>query len=233
MALPSPGQACVRFDLEIPDFRWRFPFGIYLEIEYNGLPVPADIIGSLLARVNTALLPFVPIFDLIDAILALKKIFDALKTLDLLGLVDALEPLLKIIDTLKGGIPQLSVPLFIKDSLSVIILFLQALRDDLAAIIESQSAIDLAGARAQLLASADLQAVVDCSQANLDFTMFALQQSNAKPLARLISLLNLIADLAGMPNIPAIEISGDADQALVDVDNAIAHLTVLRDSIPG
>ena len=233
MPVPDPGTSCVRFDATIPDFRWRFPFGVSLDIEYNGLPIPADFVAGIIARANAALLPFVPIFDLIDAILSLKAVLEAIKSLNPYKIAEALEAWLKVIDTLKGGIPQIAIPLFLKDAVYVLIQFLVALRDDLAAIIESQVGIDLAGERATLLASADLQAVVDCSQANLDFQLAALQESNAKPLARFIGLVNLFADLAGLPTIPSITIEGNAEESLSAVDDAIEQLTTLHESLPG
>ena len=233
MAIPDPATSCINLDVTIPDFRWRFPFGVNLDIEYNGLPIPADVVGSIIARANAALLPFVPIFDLIDAILGLVALFDAIKSINPYKIKKALDKWLKIIATLQAGIPQIAIPLFLKDAVYVLIQFLLALRADLAAIIESQSAIDLAGARATLLASADLDAVVTCSQANLDFQLSALQQSNGKPLARFIGLVNLLADLAGLPQIPAITIEGDADESLAAVDVAIAQLQNLHDTLPG
>lgn len=233
MALPDPGQSCINIDIVLPDFRWRFPFGVNLDIEYNGLPIPADIVGQLIARANAALLPLVPVFNLVDAVLGLVALFDAIKSLNPYKIKKALDKWLKIIATLYGGIPQISIPLFLKDAVYVLILFLTALRADLAAIIESQAAIDLGGARATLLASADLQAVIDCSQANLDFQLSALQQSNAKPLARFIGLVNLFADLAGLPTIPAITIEGDAEASLATIDVTIAQLEDIHSKLPG
>jgi hypothetical protein len=233
MAIPNPADECIKLDIVIPDFRWRFPFGVQLDIEYNGLPIPADVVGSLIARANAALLPFVPIFNIIDAILGLRALFDAIKELNPLKIKDELEKWLDIITTLAGAIPQLSIPNFLKDSVYVLILFLTALRADLAAIIESQSAIDLAGERATLLASADLAAVVSCTQANLDFEFAALVQSNAEPITRFIGLVNLFADLAGLPTIPAITLDADPDEVLAQLDTAIFNLQTLYNSLPG
>jgi len=231
MPVPNPSDACIRLDIVVPSFRWRFPFGT-LDIQYNGLPIPADIVGDLIARANAALLPLVPLFDIIDAILGLEALFDAIKSLSAYQIKEQLEKWLTLLATLKGGIPPLSIPAFLKDSVYVLILFLTALRADLEAIIESKSTIDLGGARATVLGSADLQSVITCSQANLDLELSLLVKSNAEPLARFIGLVNFFARLAKLPEIPAIEIDGDATVALSNIDDAIASLQALHDSLP-
>jgi hypothetical protein len=232
MPIPPSSESCIRLDITIPDFRWRMPWG-RLDIEYNGLPIPADVVGSLIARANAALLPLVPIFDLVDAIIGVIALFDAIKSLNAYDIRKELEKWMKIASRFYGYLPPALIPVFLKDSVWVIILFLRALRSDLEAIIVSQSTIDLAGQRAQALGLADLDAVVTCSQANLDLQLELLAKSNAEPLARFIGLVNYFADLAGLPQIPAIQIDGTATEALAQVDVAIEQLEILHAKLPG
>lgn len=226
---------CVELDLdlEITQLFIEFPVGFSLEIEGPIVPNPGDIAGKLLAKANAALAPLSPLFDIVDLLLVVGELFEAAKKFPKIGALVKLSPKLRTrLDKLKKLIPQLSVPRTIKSIIQVLIVALLGLRAELLAIIEAQSSLDLRSARALALGNADLAAAVECAQANLDFQLdLALRQ--AAPLNRFINTVNLLADLAKLPKIPAlvVDASAGASGALSPIDALIEKLRALYKSI--
>jgi hypothetical protein len=248
MPLPSPSDACIELDintgldvrlnidlggLDLSGLNITFPGGVNLSaLAGLKVPNPGDLTGKFLGEVNAALMPLVPLFDLIDLLLTFKAIFDAVLSLNPPKIAAKIDAMLPKLDKFKLMIPQLSIPILLKGIVSVLLLFVIGFRAQLQAIIDAQARIDLSGARATALGSLDLQVAVDCAQASLDL-QFQAMGNGAAPLNRLIGLLNLLAGLAGLPEVPTLDDLGEsAEAALAPIDALISALRALYVAIP-
>lgn len=238
MALPEI-DFCTQLEIDIDllaNLKITLPGGAELSAMLKGFPDPQKLTAELMAQVNSALTPLVPIFNIIDIALA---VFECIKAIpDSLGpppdptkLGQCISKLTKVIDIILGLIPQVSVGIFVKDIISVILVFLLGLRAELLAIIKAQVKIDLSAAKATALGLVELQVAVDCAQVNLDLQM-SVAENSAKPLSRLIGLLNIFLGLIGQDPIGPVTIGADASAALAPLDVTIELLTTIRDSLP-
>lgn len=223
----------LELDLDLFGLNIEFPVGFSLEIEGPVLPFHADVAGKLLAQVNGALGPLIPFFDLIDLLLLLKEVLDAVTELNPPKIIAKLVKFTKKLDKLKKLIPQIALPRSIKSIIKVLIVFLKGLRAEIMAIIEAQAKIDLGSARATALGNLDLEAALSCAQANLDFQL-AVAVNNAAPLNRLIGTINLLCGLCGLPELPSLTLEADAEaEAMLEpIDLMIVALTTAYDAIP-
>src|SRR5678815_369736 len=98
-------------------------------------------------------------------------------------------------------VPQLSVPLMILGLIDALLAFLGGLSGQLRAIIDQQARIQKAENRAAELGNAQLQPVADCSKHQVSAQLQSLAESVA-PVNRLISLINVFAQLAGLGPLP-------------------------------
>jgi hypothetical protein len=226
--LSTFGEVCV-----------RFPGGAKLcaSINVSELGDPGEIAKDLLGKVNSALMPLQPFFDMLDALKAIKDCITAIP--DTLGpppdptaLLACIPNLAKAIDKLLALIPPIPILNMVKDILNVIIIALTGIRVKLAAMIKQVARITAAALKATELGAFQLQVVVDCANGNMEAQ---LQNMNAgmAPLNRLIGVLNVLLEMAGRDCIPALggfaEVS---DAVLAPLDATIALLEALRALIP-
>lgn len=164
---------------------------------------PLKILQGFLSQINTALAPLSPIFTIFDVVVA---IVDCIKAIpDTLGpppdptkLIKAIEKLLEVLSKLLGMLPQMSVPKMVKQILITIATAMLAFSRELIAL---QRGIERAIAAATAAAAPGndaLNIVVSCAQGRLDIRMENLNSAVA-PLNRLIGIVNLLMDLAQMP----------------------------------
>lgn len=208
-------------------------FGIKLEIEP---PIAADLMGitgKIMGKLNAALAPLSPIFDLIEILILLKEVLDAIATLNPYKILQLIKKFEKLLKRLLRYVPQLSIPRLVKGLLTVLIAFLVGFRAELQAIIDATTKITIAKQKAAVLGSLDLAASIECAEINLNASMTLLSQS-AEPLNRLLTSVNFFGSLAGLPEIPGLIIdpAGSAADALKPVDDLIALLTEIRNTIP-
>jgi hypothetical protein len=90
-----------------------------------------ELSKQLMAQANAALAPLVPVFNVIDTVLALfqavKAIPDAITHLDPTKITDALPDVAQKASKLLAIVPQLSVPLMIVGLIDVLLAFLGGL----------------------------------------------------------------------------------------------------------
>lgn len=241
MAIPVPEAASICIELEVGpgEICIELPGGARLCASVGvELGDPAAIFRGLLGDLNAALTPLTPFFNVLDAI---KKVFDCIQAVkDAIGpppdptpIIQCIPALAAAIDKLLKLLPQYSVPTMIRSILDAIILGLRGLKREIQALIFSAARVLQAELRGAELGNADLVLVADCAAAEFDIEF---QNFNAAiaPLSRLIGLLNVFMELAGLPCIkipldPAAEIS---DAFLDVIDAAIAALEAIRDAIP-
>lgn len=217
--------------IDLTDLSVIFPGGLQLGIDGPHIPNPGDVSGKLLAKVNAALMPLVPLFDIIDALLSVKIVFDAVVTLSPFKISTAIEKLVVKLDKLKRLLPQLSIPCLIGTLVTVLIVYLVGLRAEIKAIIDAQARIDSASARAAELGSVTLAQMASCASANLSVQISAAR-NNGRPLNRLIAILNQLSSMVGLPQVPPVTVGADMEAALDPLNELIQALTNLRSMIP-
>jgi len=203
------------------------------------IPDPLDSVTNLLAQANAAMAPLVPVFNIIDTVIAL---FNCVKAIpDSLGpppdptkLAECIPDLAKKVDELLKLIPQLSLPLLIVGIIDCLIEFLKGIKQQLEALIERLIEIANAATRAAELGDTQLQLVVDCAEDNINIQLEAMQQSFA-PINKLIAVLNIFLGLLGLPEVPELGSlieSGNPEAALQPLDDTVKLLTDLRNAVP-
>ena len=238
MPLPDLETLCVELTITPQQLSVTFPGGATLapELPNLGIPDPLQLSKQLLGQANAALAPLAPVFNLIDVALALfnavKAIPDAISHLDPSKITDALPALAEKAGKLLPLVPQLSVPLMIVGLIDTLLAFLGGLAGQLRALIDQQVRIQKAENRAAELGNAQLQAVVDCSKHHVAAQLQSLSESVA-PVNRLIALLNVFAQLAGLGPLPDLSSLGsDAAAALQPLEDTVHALQQIRAAIP-
>lgn len=248
MASLDVSAACIDLgiDADLSDLAIIFPGGAVLEIPTPpGIDVAfaIDYAKQILAAVSAALMPLQPIFSIIDTIMAIvdfaKAVPDGIAALDPGKIVEAIPKITAKLDRLLAMIPPLSIPIFLKSLLRVIIVMLTGLKQALNAIIDAILAASLAEARAAVVAefsiSASLQltAAAECAKASASASMGGLAQG-LKPLDALLKIVKLFVEMIGLPvEIPTIaELGADAKVAVNAIDVLIEALTLVRSAIP-
>jgi hypothetical protein len=237
MARPIPAldQICINLSTGPGELCVAFPGGtkICAQVGYE-LGDPSEITRSLVAQVNTALAPLMPVFDIIDFAKVLfdciSAIPDAITNLDPTALINCLPGLHKKLEALLALLPIMSIPLLVKSLIDVMINMLIGLKMDLTTLIRQQLRILAAATKAAQVGA--LQLVVDCASGNLDAHLQNMN-SSLLPLNRLVGVLNLLLNTVGLPCIPTFAgLSKVATDQLKIIDNAIAILEAIKALIP-
>ena len=166
-------------------------------------------------------------FNVIDVALALfnavKAIPDAISHLDPSKITDALPELAQKVGKLAPLVPQLSVPLMIVGLVDTLLAFLGGLAGQLRALIDQQVRIQKAENRAAELGNAQLQAIADCSKHHVATQLQSLSESVA-PVNRLIALVNVFAQLAGLGPLPdLLSLGSDHGRLAISTELAAAN----------
>jgi hypothetical protein len=238
MPIPNLEDICVALTVTPQRLSVTFPGGATLDPELPdlGFADPMQLSKQLLGQANAALAPLQPVFNLIDVALALfnavKAIPDAISHLDPSKISDALPELAEKAGKLLPLVPQLSVPLMVVGLIDTLLAFLGGLAGQLRALIDQQVRIQKAENRAAALGNAQLQAVADCSKHHVNAQLQSLAESVA-PVNRLIALVNVFAQLAGLGPLPDLSNLGDdAAAALQPLEDTVKTLQQIRAAIP-
>ncbi len=201
------------------------------------IPDPYEYSLAAMAAINTALTPLVPFFDVLDVLVAAIDCIKAVEKAlgpppDPSKLVTCFPKLAKALAKLMKLIPQLVIPALVGKLLDVVILYLDGLRTQLLTILRRQLRILRAQERAAAIGSVQLQTALDCATLDLDAYLVNLNE-NALPVARLIGLMNLLLEIAGMEPIPSVQtIGANAQLALKPLEDTIVTLTAVRKLFP-
>jgi hypothetical protein len=196
---------------------------------------------SLMQIVQPALTPLVPLFDLVDAIVA---VFHCVKAIpDALGpppdptvLAACLPDLAKKVDKLLRLVPQLSLPILPILVVQLVDLVADTVRQARSALLHLQEQANqmvLVVARAAELNDPGLMAIGQCAQANLAQEAANVGKSLAA-LGKLIGLINLFLGMLGGPQVPDVaQLSGQPlESAVAELDSLLATLTTVRGMLP-
>ncbi len=224
--MPLPIKICVELP-EIPDpFTLTLPGGA--EIQHI----------NLMEVIQPALTPLVPLFNIVDTVVAL---FNCIKAIpDTLGpppdptaLAECIPDLAEKISKLLKLIPQLSLPLMLVGLIDLVINTLAQARDVLVHLQTQMQQIAGVVDRAKDLDDAGLMAIAQCAEANV-----AQEAANVGKmlgsLGKLFGLINLFMGMIGGPEIPDLSnLSGKPlDEVIEPLDAIVEVLQNARQAIP-
>ena len=193
---------------------------------------------NLMQAIQPALTPLVPIFDIVDTVVA---VFNCIKAIpDTLGpppdptaIAVCIPELAQKVAKLVRLIPQVTLPFTLCGILRLIIDTLRQARSQIMHLQQQMQQILGAVDRATNLADAGLMAITSCAQANVAQEAANVGKSLAS-LGKLIGLANLFLGMIGAAGIP--DLSNLAGRPLDDVippiDAIITKLQAAHDAIP-
>jgi len=193
---------------------------------------------NLLDAIQPALTPLMPLFDIVDTIVA---VFNCVKAIpDSLGpppdptvLAACIPELGEKVAKLLRLIPQLSLPYTIVGLIDLVIDTLRQARSQLMHLQQQMQQILGAIDRATELEDAGLMAITSCAQANVAQEAANVGKSLAS-LGKLIGILNIFLGIVGGPEVP--DLSNLAGRPLDDVippiDAIIEALQTVRSAVP-
>lgn len=201
-----------------------------------GIPDPQELVIQLFAQLNAALAPLMPVFRILDIVLAIVECIKAIPKCIFPPnpgpLIDCFQALFAALAEILKLVPPFSLIFTVAAILDCLILFLGGLDATIHAIIEENAAI-LAAALAPATPGAAF--ALRCEKGNLDAYIKNLNES-MKPLNRLLGVINLIMTLAGQEEIPLLSSIGssveEAEAFLVPLDEIVATLRDIRAVIP-
>lgn len=219
-------ELCIHIPKLGDPFKLTLPGGI--EIEHLNL---AEII-------QPALTPLVPLFQIVDAVLA---VFNCVKAIgDAFGpppdpskLASCIPELAEKVGALLKLIPQLSLPLTVIGLIDLLIAVLEQVRRELRYLQAEFDRLARVVDRAKELDDACLLQLADCTKKNIETEAANLGKQLAS-LGRLVGLLNLFLGMIGAPRIPDFTtLSGQSlDQVLPPLDAMVTTLKSVRSAVP-
>lgn len=232
--MPIKAQICARGRLFDAPKCIPFPGGVQLCAD--ALPNPLAGLNSLFGKLNSALAPLVPIFTIIEVVIALKNcilaIPDCLMPPSPKPIIDCSKQLIRTLDQLLKMVPQLSVPLLVAGFIDALIAFISAYRNAIAVLIEREAVILESQTRAAALGNAQMLILLECSKNNIDIEFNNLS-AGMGPVNQLLAIVNGLLDIVGLPCLPGIAVPTQLTQeALKPLDDLITILKKLRGLIP-
>ena len=216
-------------------------------IEIPEIPDPLNLTlpgGVQIERINLmeviqpALTPLVPIFDIIDTVVA---VFNCIKAIpDTLGpppdptvLAACLPDLAEKVAKLLKLIPQLSLPLTIIGLIDLVIDTLRQARSLLLHLQQQMQQILGTIDRATDLEDAGLMAIAQCAQANVAQEAANVGKALAS-LGKLIGLINIFLGILGLPEVPDLsDLAGrPLDDVIPPLDAIVELLENARAAVP-
>ncbi len=193
---------------------------------------------NLMEAIQPALTPLMPLFDIVDAVVA---VFNCVKAIpDSLGpppdptaLAQTIPELAEKVSKLLRLIPQLSLPLTILGIIDLVLDTLEQARSQLRNLQQQLEQILGAVDRATELDDAGLMAITSCAQANVAQEAANVGKSLAS-LGKLIGILNLFLGMVGGPQVPDLStLAGrPLDEALPPLDAIVDALKAVRSAVP-
>jgi hypothetical protein len=193
---------------------------------------------NLMEQIQPALTPLMPMFDIIDTVVA---VFNCIKAIpDTLGpppdptvIAACIPELAEKVNKLLKLIPQLCLPYTIIGIIDLIIDVLRQARSLLLHLQAQMQQITGAVYRATELGDAGLMAITSCAEANVAQEAANVGKSLAS-LGKLIGILNLFLGMVGAPEVPDLSnLAGTPlDEVVPPIDAIVDQLTTVRGMIP-
>jgi len=199
MPLPDLRDFCIDVDVAPGEVCVTMPGGAELCVTLPDIvPPTADkLIRQLFAQLNAALTPLTPIFNIIDAVVAVFDCIKAISTLDVEEILACIPGLAEKVGKLLNLVPQLSIPALVASVLEILILWLRGMRNQAVRAQELLTRVlnaETAAARPGNLALAN---VIPCALDDLD-KLLQWQNESSKPVNRLIGVINSFLEIVGL-----------------------------------
>lgn len=215
----------------------HMPGGVELSVMTPEIgPTRISVAKNLLTQANAALAPLTPFFNVLDAVIAVKDALTAIprciSNLSPGPLLNALPVVNQKINKLLALLPQLSVPILVRDVIEALILSLNGIIDLLEAVLVQEAKIAAAATKASEPGNAALAAIVICAQTTNDAQKAEIAAGMA-PLNRLIGVLNLFLKLIGQKPLPNLaSLPANTQDAIDQLQGVVDLLEKVRKSIP-
>lgn len=227
MPLPNFGAFCFGISVAPGAKCITMPGGVELCVSIPSMvPLdPLELAQDLIAKLNGALAPLQPVFNVIDAVIAVFDCVKAIATLNPEKILGCIPNLAERINELLKLIPVLSIPVLIQGFLDCLILYLEGLKNNLASM---QAYLDriLAAALASANTDVELGPIIDCAKSDLDLLLI-FQGSQSEPINRMIGIINAFLQLLGLPCIPVIGTPNLTPGFIILLDKLIEFLKFL------
>ena len=193
---------------------------------------------NLMEVIQPALTPLVPLFDVVDTIVAVHNCMKAIP--DSLGpppdptaIAICIPELGEKVAKLLRLIPQLSLPYTLIGLIDLVIRTLEQAKRELHHLQLQMQQVLGAIDRATNLEDAGLMAITSCAEANVAQEARNVGQMLAS-LGKLIGLINLFMDLIGGPKVPDLsDLAGmPLDDAVPAIDALIEQMKSIREQVP-
>ncbi|MDJ0766812.1 MAG: hypothetical protein QNJ97_27815 [Myxococcota bacterium] len=209
---------------EIPDaLRITLPGGI--EIERI----------NLLEMIDPLLAPLMPVFNIIDTIVAIMNCIKAIPDVitDPTAIGACLKELGEKIAQLLKLLPQLSLPLLLLQLIDLLIGTLNQAKNEIEYLQNQVVRITQAIDRAKELDDPNLMSLAQCAQQNIAQEAANVGKSLTS-LGKLIGLINLFMSMVGGPEIPDMsDLSGKPlDKMIEPLDALLTTLQAARRAVP-
>jgi len=193
---------------------------------------------ELLKAIQPALTPLMPVFNIVDAVIA---VFNTVKAVpeslgpppDPAKLASAIVEMTKKVSKLLRLVPQLSLPYTIIGVIDLVLDTLGKLRDQLVFLQVHAGQVNLVTQRAAELNDPGLTTVAECARANLEQEAANLMMGLGA-VSTLLGILNIFLGMIGGPKAPdPSSLSGKPlGDAVKPLDEVVKTLQQLRNAIP-
>lgn len=187
----------------------------------------------MFAVLTPAMAALMPIFIVIEVVLAIAEFCKALATLDPVAIAEATEKFAQAVDKLLGIVPQASFPLMIVGLLQLMIDMIVALIDFIEELALYQNQIALMKDYAQREGLEDMLQSALCLEANLE-TQLEYFNSAIGACAGFMAIMELLGQFIGVDL--SVDVSVSEGAPLSDIVDELAvirdTLQTLMDSIP-
>lgn len=217
-----------------------FPGGAEICMQFPRIPTDGgEAVRKLFEQINAALAPLTPMFNIIDAVLAVfqcvQAVPDAITNLDPTALIECVPDMVEKINRLLALIPQLTLPAMIVALIDLIIDALVALMAQLRHIAAEQARIIAAGIRAAEPGNVALRTILDCATGDLNVFLQYANEGMA-PLNRLIGIIGAFCAIIGVDfggaGLSEITDFAAIEASLAPIEQLVEVLQILRNSIP-
>ena len=192
----------------------------------------------LLDIVQPALTPLMPVFDIIDAVVAAFNCIQAIPAAfgpppDPTAIAASIPELGEKVTKLLQLIPQLSLPMTIVGIIDLVISELQKARAEFVHLQSQLTQLTSAIERAAELEDAELEAITNCARENIASEAAHVGKQLAS-LGKLMGILALFMGMIGGPEIPDLSsLDGQTlDQVIAPLDALVEQLQAVRSAVP-
>jgi hypothetical protein len=182
----------------------------------------AEICSAILGKLEGALLPMKPVFDIIEVVLCIKDILAALP--DPIAAADKLTGCIPKFENLLQLVPQFSMPQTICGAFDLLICILNGAATELSAIVMKAAAIDNLAAKSTGPQDPIFN-FVECSNRLNQLRVCAVNESMG-PLNSIIALLNIFLELLGLDPLPNLQEFGA--ELAAEIQKIQTFITILR-----